>query len=160
MKNKFLIFLIIFIFILFQYQKIDYMIHSNRIDKIFYNSEINKYNYIGYIEIDSLHIKREILMNSEKNMINSVVLYQGKNLDENHIVLAGHAIDNVFGNLKNININDIINIKTFDNNYKYIVVEKEIVYNNDYNSILEGELVLITCKNYKQRYIIKAKKIG
>lgn len=159
MKNK-IIFLIIILSIINIYQKIDYKTHLNRIDNIFYNGEVNRYKYIGYIKIDSLNIKREILNYTEKNMVDSVVLYDGDSLDSEHIVLAGHAIDNIFGNLKRIKLNDIVEIVSLKKSYKYIVVEKCVVESDNYQSINSGDLVLITCKNFKERYIIKAKKIG
>lgn len=159
LKISFIVLLIIFLNV---YEKIDRETHNYIIDNIYMNDvSINKVDYLGYIEIDILNIKREIVRGiNNYNLISHVTLDDScDNLDCNHIVLAGHAIQNIFGNLKNIKYKDIIKIITTDNTNYYEVQSVQIVDKKDVDVIDDSELILITCHSLNKRIIVKAKRI-
>ena len=152
----------IIVVLLFEiFQIIDYKIHNYIIDNIYLNSDVsNKVDYIGYIEIEKLNIKREIVLGiNNYNLLSHVTLSEeSKNLDSNNIILAGHAIKNIFGNLKNIEKNDIIKIGSTDKVYYYKVTDINIVFKNQ-KIVKDSNLILITCFDFNKRLIIKAKRI-
>lgn len=111
---------------------------------------------INYISIPSLNIKN-ILVNgiTEKNLNHN---YATMEINDN-IIIAGHSVESVFKKLRNIKINDEINI--FYNNilYTYYVEDKTIVNVNKFNGFKKtGKLYLITCIDKKHRLIITTKK--
>ena len=152
----------IIILILFEvFQIIDYKVHNYIIDNIYLNSDVtNKVNYIGYIEIERLNIKREIVLGiNNYNLLQHVALSkESKNLDNDTIVLAGHAIKNIFGNLKNIKENDIIKIKSINKTYYYKVIDIKIIF-KDKRISYDSNLTLITCFDYNKRLIVSAKRV-
>ena len=159
LRNSLLIFILLSIEF---YQIIDYKVHDYIIDNIYLNDNIsNKVDYIGYVEIERLGIKREIVLGiNNYNLLTHVTLDESsKNLDSDNIILAGHAIKNIFGNLKNIELNDIIKIKSIDKNNYYKVTSIKIVDKYDKSVIDDSNLILITCVNFKKRLIVKAKRI-
>ena len=144
------------------YEQIDNHTHRYIIDNIYLNDNVsNKVNYIGYIEIKKLNIKREIVLGiNNYNLLNHVALSSySKNLESNNIILAGHAIKNIFGNLKNIKVDDEIIINTNQKNNYYKVYNVDIVSKYDTNVIDNSDLILITCINLNKRLIVKAKRI-
>lgn len=150
------------LFAIYIYEKLDYQFHSVEIDNVFFNDiSVYEHQYIGYIEINRLNIKREIVLgiNSENLKEHVTLSNESKNLSSDHIVLAGHGIKNIFGNLYKIKIGDSIKITSFNEITEYFVVEKVIVSKYNTKIIQEGELVLITCTMDDKRLIIKAKKI-
>lgn len=141
----------------------DHKNHEYIINNIFYNGkEYNEIKYIGYIEIERLNIKREIVKGiNEKNLLSHVALNNNcEDLNCNNIILAGHAIKNIFGNLKYIKIGDIINIVSYDDKYVYEVIDISIADKDEKNAIDNSDLILITCKDFFNRIIVKAKKIN
>lgn len=162
MNKKILLFSIICFLIVNIYETFDYKIHIKEIDNIFTNDiSSNEYDYIGYIEIDKLNIKREIVLGiNETNLRNHVTLSeQSKNLESDNIILAGHSIKNIFGPLHGIQIGDEIIIHSLENKYTYIVVSKEVVLPNQLEVIDNSPLILITCTYDNRRLIVKAKRI-
>lgn len=162
MKNKVIYIPVLLLIIILFYEKIDYSNHVKVINNIFYNGEQNRYDYIGYIEIKKLNIKREIVLGiNDKNLLNHVCLDEKSiNLDSNHIILAGHSISNIFGNLHDIALNELIEIHTFNNTYFYKVTNIDVVSKYHVSVLEQGELILITCMNdNNKRLIIKAKRI-
>lgn len=162
-KNSLIIISILGLLIINIYEKIDYQVHTIVIDNIFKNGvEYNKKNYIGYIEIDHLNIKREIVLGiNDENLKNYVCLNENaKSLNEDNLILAGHSIKNIFYNLHYIKLNDEIIITTFNFIYHYIVTSIDIV---DYRNVAildNSNLILITCMNDNtKRLIVKAKRI-
>ena len=151
---------ITFIIILF-YEQIDYSNHSYIIDNM-YKNDISKNNleYIGYIEIERLNIKREIKLGiNDYNLLNHVTMNNNcSSFDCDNIILAGHSIKNIFGNLKNIKVKDIIKLNN-GNVYKYSVVSVDIVDKKDIGILDDSNLILITCYNFNKRIIVKAKRI-
>ena len=159
MKRKILgISLILISIIGYSYLKLsiyyDIKNHEKIIDSIFISGEPNKTNYVGYIEIDSVSIKRGIV-----NGINSKILDNNDigMIRNNNIILAGHGVDNVFGNLNNILINDKIKIY-LDNQIYFYTVYNKIIIEKDNLNYLNQELVLITCTDDDKRLLILAKK--
>lgn len=136
------------------YNKIEYSSHQESIKNIIYDD----YNteYIGYIEIKRLGIKRGIVEG-----INSYVLNNndvGYDIYNGNIVLAGHSIENIFGKLHKIKSGDIINLYINHKMTTYIVTSIKVVNKKDVDS-LDQPLNLVTCMyNEDERLIIGAKK--
>lgn len=159
MKSKIII---IFLFLIIAYETYDRYSHNYIIDNIFKNQiGVNQEEYIGYIEIENVGIKREIVRGiNDKNLLTHVT-FESKcgSLDCDHIILAGHCINNIFKNLHNIKKNDDIKIITNNDIYYYSVYEMSVVRKDNTSVLNEGELILITCTyNPNYRLIIKAKK--
>lgn len=123
--------------------------------------------FLGYIEIPSLKIKKLIKEGvSEEILKNSIGLVQnGASLDSNigNIVLAGHDTENIFKSLYEIKVGEEIFIVTHKKIYKYIVKSTKIISKNDveilnnYNNKLEVNL--ITCiDNGENRFVVNAIK--
>ena len=142
--------------------------HNEMINKIY----INKGNYIsneyiGYIKIEDLGIKRLIKEGNAKEVLdNNFVLYINRSKrvgDTGNTVLAGHSINIVFSKLHAIKQNTEIVITTYDKTYKYRVIKIYETFPNDTSIYLDNgmkELTLVTCtNNNKKRLIIKAKYI-
>jgi len=129
--------------------------HIKKIDSIFIESKPNKTNYVGYIEIKSVGIKRGIVNGINDEILNSNDVGMIKN---NNIILAGHSIINVFEKLHYVKVNDVINIYLYNKLNEYIVKKIFIVNKKDL-SLLNNELVLITCMdNPDERLLIIAEK--
>src|SRR5574344_1477915 len=121
----------------------EYYIHQKELEAIFVKGEPNKTNYIGYIEIDSINIKRGIVKGINDEILNNNDVGM---IRDNNIILAGHAVDNVFGKLNNIVSFDKIKIYLYNQIYSYTVYKK-IIVDKDNVDYLDEDLVLITCTN-------------
>jgi LPXTG-site transpeptidase (sortase) family protein len=163
MKNKLILISILGFIILFCYQKIDYKVHTYIIDNVYdFDNNMNIQDYIGYIEIPDLNIKREIVLGiNEKNLLSHITLDDSINtLESNHIILAGHSVENLFGNLHKAKLNQTIYIHTNNKTISYFINEIFIVNKNEIDVLESGDLVLITCMNdNNKRLIIKAKRV-
>lgn len=127
--------------------------HSKKIDNIFLNGNSNYTKYVGYIFIEKINLKRGIINEINDKILNDFDVGMYKN---DNIILAGHDVPNVFGNLKKLDINDKIDIY-LDKIIKYHVIKKVIVNDSDL-TYLDNDLVLITCTNDGKRLLILAKK--
>lgn len=129
--------------------------HSQVIERVFIKGEKLETNYIGYIEIQSVNIRRGIVEGISDNILNNNDIGM---IRDNNIILAGHAVQNVFGNLKKISIFDKVKIQLYDKEYYFIVYEKVIV-EKDSLDYLNADLVLITCTNDNKRLLVLGNKI-
>ena len=152
-KNKTLN-IIIFIMLLiltgiYLYQYYDYKKQINIID----NSDVD------YIYIERLNIKRIIKPSFDIDMLNNG--YIGMENINNNIVLAGHALEQIFKKLYNIKIGDKITINL--NKIKSYYEVEQVLLVNEYNFNIydySEKLVLITCDyNRNKRRIIVSKKL-
>ena len=151
--------IIILLFLLIFYEKIDYKIHNYVIDNIYLKDTNNRLNYLGFVEIDRLNIRREIVYGiNDFNLLNHVTLSEkSKSLKSDNIILAGHAIKNIFLNLKDIKIND--EIKIISDKVRYYEVYDILIVNKANVGVIDNsDLILITCKNNDERIIVKANK--
>lgn len=159
MKNKLLIVSILGFLLLLIYIKFDYKYHEYIIDNIYENDiNYNYQDYVGYIEIKRLNIKREIVLGiNYENLKEHVAI---NDLDAKTVILAGHSVVNIFGNLHFAKLNDIIKISLLKEVNYYQIVDISVVYKDNVD-ILEGcDLILITCMtNNNKRLIIKANRI-
>lgn len=154
--------LILFVLLILFFDKLDNSVHSYIIDNIYLNDSIpNKVDYIGYIEIERLNIKREIVRNINNiNLLNHVAMDETcQSLECDNIILAGHSVSNIFLNLKKIKKGDIINLINNDKKYSYRVIEIDIVDKSRKDAIDNSDLILITCYDFNRRIIVKAKRI-
>lgn len=136
-------------------EKIEYSSHIKKIDNIILKGDSNKTKYIGYIEIEKINIKRGIVNGINDKILNNndVGMINNKN-----IILAGHSVSNVFGNLHDIKLNEIIKLYLYNELTEYIVKDIKIVDKNDL-SLLNNELVLITCMlDPNKRLLVIAQK--
>lgn len=129
--------------------------HSQIIERIFIKGEKLETNYIGYIEINSVNIKRGIINGINDEILNNNDIGM---IRDNNIILAGHAVENVFGNLKNISVFDEVKIHLYDKDYYFMVYDKIVVSKNNLN-YLNADLVLITCTNDNKRLLVLGNKI-
>lgn len=151
-----LIIVSILIFLIFKiYLIIEEDNHSKTIDRIFIKGEKLETNYIGYIEIDTVNIKRGIINGITEEILNNNDIGM---IRDNNIILAGHGVENVFGNLKKINIFDKVRVHLYDKDYYFIVYDKLIVSKNNLDYLTE-DLVLITCTDDNNRLLVLGKKI-
>ena len=129
--------------------------HSQIIERIFIKGEKLENNYIGYIEINSVNIKRGIINGINDEILNNNDIGM---IRDNNIILAGHAVENVFGNLKNISVFDEVKIHLYDKDYYFMVYDKIVVSKNNLD-YLNADLVLITCTNDNKRLLVLGNKI-
>lgn len=129
--------------------------HSQIIERIFIKGEKLETDYIGYIEINSVNIKRGIINGINDEILNNNDIGM---IRDNNIILAGHAVENVFGNLKNISVFDEVKIHLYDKDYYFMVYDKIVVSKNNLN-YLNADLVLITCTNDNKRLLVLGNKI-
>ena len=129
--------------------------HSQIIERIFIKGEKLETNYIGYIEINSVNIKRGIINGINDEILNNNDIGM---IRDNNIILAGHAVENVFGNLKNISVFDEVKIHLYDKDYYFMVYDKIVVSKNNLD-YLNADLVLITCTNDNKRLLVLGNKI-
>lgn len=135
-----------------KYKKIN---HEKIIDSIILGGNYNETKYIGYIKIDGIGIKKGIINGINDEILNNDDVGMIK---RNNIILAGHAVSNVFKNLSEISISDIIELFIYNEKNKYIVYDKIVVDKHDM-SHLSSELVLITCVDDNNRLLVLAHKI-
>lgn len=156
MKLKILgISLIVFSLLGFTYLKISSSnIFQKDVEKIFVNGIPNETKYVGYIEIKSVDIKKGIIKGINNEILNNNDVGMIRN---NNIILAGHAVPNVFGNLNNIKKFDKIKIYLYNQEYIFTVYNTIIVDKNNIKYLNE-DLVLITCTNDNRRLLVLAKK--
>lgn len=121
-----------------------------------YNSDIK-----GYFEINSLNIKNIIKEGVGSDILDQNVIGIVPNrefgINNDDIFLAGHNIEEVFKNLHNISIGEIIKITTKNSCYRYKVVDKKII-NETETSYLKNnysnKLFLMTCTNIKRKRLL------
>lgn len=150
-----LIIISIIIFIAFKiYLILETDNHSKTIDRIFIKGEKLETNYIGYIEIDTVNIKRGIVNGITDEILNNNDIGM---IRDNNIILAGHGVENVFGKLKKINIFDKVRVHLYDKDYYFIVYDKVIISKNNLEYLTE-DLVLITCTDDGNRLLVLGKR--
>lgn len=68
-------------------------------------------------------------------------------LGKGNVIVYGHNLDNILGNLKNVKIGEDIIIHSNEKEFLYNVTEKKAVSPNDTESVLssENQLTLYTC---------------
>lgn len=142
-------FLILKIYLLCEYNS-----HSETIDRIFIKGEKLETNYIGYIEIKSVNIKRGIVNGINDDILNNNDIGI---IRDNNIILAGHGVENVFGRLNKVNIFDEVKIHLYDKDY-YFIIYKKIIVSKDNLNYLNEDLVLITCTNDDRRLLVLGTK--
>lgn len=122
---------------------------------------------LGIIQIDKIGLRYPILSKTTDEFLEiAPCKFYGSNLnDYGNFCIAGHNYDNdeLFSNLKFLEIGDIIKIYNLNGNYiSYKVYDKFETVASDLSCIKQNksikEITLITCNNYNnKRLIIKAK---
>lgn len=142
-------FLILKVYLLCEYDS-----HSKTIDRIFIKGEKLETNYIGYIEIKSIGIKRGIVNGINDNVLNNNDVGM---IRDSNIILAGHGVENVFGRLNKINVFDEVKIHLYDKDY-YFTIHKKVIVTKENLDYLNEDLVLITCTNDDRRLLVLGTK--
>lgn len=133
--------------------------HNNLIDNGFrvYNED-----YLGYIIVPRLEIKRLIKNGNDKVMDDGYVLkYSLSSLaSDDLIILAGHNIVNVFSKLHDIRIGDEV-ILYCGSLRKFVVYDFRVIDENDFSYFenRKNELLLITCDKKKKRFIVRLREV-
>ena len=129
--------------------------NSNIISSIQYKDNMVNY-YVGYIEIKD-KIKVPLVYGTSDKELNQNIVGISNYSNNNHLILAGHAIESVFLPLYKISINTKITILINGKYYTYYVDKKYIVFKDDLSVYDNNGLTLITCINKNKRLIIHAK---
>ena len=186
MKNKIIYFLLLLFLLLSCYEIYVFFNKKNmeeekiktffkEIDELDVKDFVNKKDvslnltkdYLGYIEIKSLNIKKLISYGTSDEVLNNNVVGLHKitkDIDSEfgNIVLAGHNNKYVFGNLVKIKLNDEIILTTHKKTYKFKVIKKDIIDENNFNYFIDYQdekiITLITCYGRNKRLIIVGKE--
>lgn len=128
------------------------MIISNK-EYQYYVIEKNNVNYINIPSINVNNILIDGITDEHLNMNYATIEVN------NNIIVAGHAIELVFKNLYNIEIDDEIIIYYNNQLLTYYVIDKYNVNTNEFNGFDQiNKLILITCIDKDNRLIVVAKK--
>ena len=156
---------LIFIFIYF-IERHDIVLHNRIISGVFNDSSdyINN-DYIGYISIPKINIKRVIKYGTNSNVLDGGYVGLYENCDDlsndDLIILAGHNISSIFGKLHIISIGDVVIIGNRFVHREFIVYKKEIINEKD-DYILKqnrkNELLLVTCDKKGYRLVVFLKE--
>lgn len=120
------------------------------------NHELNKYPALnskyGRLTIESVNIKLPIYLgDSYKVLAKGIGHYAGSKFpgEGGSIVMAGHNTKGYLYNLYDINIDDIIDVKTVYGDFKYQVFKTEIIKDKEIGKLSlvlsEETLILYTC---------------
>lgn len=138
----------------------DILVQNSIIDNLF---SVDSYSdeYLGFIEVPRLSIKRLIKRGTDSIVLDNgyVGLYNLRDDLSSHnlVVLAGHNTFNVFGKLHDILVGDSVYISGNSFNRKFIVYDKLIVKDDDFSYFSNriNELLLITCTDdYGYRLLV------
>lgn len=123
---------------------------------------------LGVIQIEKINLRYPILSKTTDDFLEiAPCKFYGGNLnDYGNFCITGHNYDNneLFSNLKFLEINDIIKVYNLDGSYvAYKIYDKFETVASDTSCIKQNEsikeITLITCNNSnKKRLIIKAKQ--
>ena len=112
---------------------------------------VNNYYYCGYISLPSLGIELPVLDGwSYAGLQISPCLYSGSPYD-NNMIIAAHNYNNHFGQIGNLNSDDVIYFTDCDGRtFAYTVVNTEYISGYDAESMFRGsaddwDLTLFTC---------------
>ena len=119
---------------------------------------INEGN-VDYVYIESVDVKRIV-----KKGLSSTYLDQGYICLTKHssnVLLSGHALEQVFLKLNNVEIGDIVTLYLDEKTTYYEVVSSKIIYKDEFNIFdYDNKLILVTCDyNRNKRLIIVTKKL-
>lgn len=181
--NFFLILLIVslFIWIILEYKQegniqepvVEKVISSNiknEEEQIMLPNKYKGYKIMARLQIPSIELETYVLEEYSDSSLNvSVTKFWGADANQiGNFCIAGHNFfkkDNMFRNLRKVQINDTIYITDRDiGKIKYKVYQKEIVNPENVSSLSQNtqgkrETTLITCTtNSQKRIIVKAKE--
>lgn len=139
-------------------------------NKVDFPKEIGGYGVIGKIEIPKINLTTYILSETNKESLDkSVTKLCGPKINGiGNVCITGHNYnkENMFSNLKNLEIGDsIFVIDTNGNKIEYLVYDKYKVYPKEteclsQNTEGEREVTLITCTGGAiKRLIVKAREV-
>lgn len=125
--------------------------------------EVNGYEYIGVISIETVDIKLPVLKEyTIKNLSVAPALYKG-NIYKNNAIIIAHNTKSHFNRIKKLNIGDLVTFEDINGNiFEYEVVSTEIISEKNIDLMVQGDwdLTLFTCdSNNRFRSTIRLKKI-
>ncbi len=157
MRKIILIILVVVIaFLLFksyEYKNIEYIKENYKKDNLNYN----------ILTIDKINLKEIVKEETIKsNNINDVVLFKefGRpDIKYSNTIIGAHSGEGKkakFKNLNKLSINDKIEFYYNNNSYKYVIIEKFFIHENDLTILNDINnktvLTLITCKDSNDEY--------
>lgn len=166
MKKGYILFNLGVIFILSAFSMIYYNNYENnksknkvkeintKIEQVINNEEYNEiididgYDYIGTINIPSINIELPIMKDWDNAKMKEAACKYYGSIHTNNLVLCAHSYKNLFGKLKDLNINDVVIITDLNNvKYYYEVKEIEVLSPKEVKEMIETDfdLTLYTC---------------
>lgn len=139
--------------------------HEEIITNNFDSYNLKNNDYMGYIEIPKLNIKRlikEDIKLIDENFVGFIKESNGLDSNIGTTILAGHNNNLVFKRLKDIEVNDIIKIKTNIHEYEYNVIDTKVIDKDNYQYYTNDgyrKLILITCDKILGKRLIIISKI-
>lgn len=113
-------------------------------------TNIDGYDYIGWITIPSLKLELPIMSEHDYTRLNIAPCRYYGSIYTNDLIICAHSYETHFKNIDKLNQNDLIIITDINGNiYKYEVLEIEILNPKEVSKMIDNEfdLTLYTCTN-------------
>lgn len=113
-------------------------------------TNIDGYDYIGWITIPSLKLELPIMSEHDYTRLNIAPCRYYGSIYTNDLIICAHSYETHFKNIDKLNQNDLIIITDINGNiYKYEVLEIEILNPKEVSKMIDNnfDLTLYTCTN-------------
>lgn len=113
-------------------------------------TNIDGYDYIGWITIPSLNLELPIMSEHDYTRLNIAPCRYYGSIYTNDLIICAHSYETHFKNIDKLNQNDLIIITDINGNiYKYEVLEIEILNPKEVSKMIDNnfDLTLYTCTN-------------
>lgn len=113
-------------------------------------TNIDGYDYIGWITIPSLNLELPIMSEYDYTRLNIAPCRYYGSIYTNDLIICAHSYETHFKNIDKLNQNDLIVITDINGNiYKYEVLEIEILNPKEVSKMIDNnfDLTLYTCTN-------------
>jgi len=113
-------------------------------------TNIDGYDYIGWITIPSLNLELPIMSEHDYTRLNIAPCRYYGSIYTNDLIICAHSYETHFKNIDKLNQNDLIVITDINGNiYKYEVLEIEILNPKEVSKMIDNDfdLTLYTCTN-------------
>lgn len=126
---------------------------------------VDENEYVGILELPSIDQSFPILKTWSNELLKiAPCCYKGSYLEDN-MIIAGHNYSSGFGQIKKLELGDLITfIDTIGNTIKYQVFDIEIIKGTDVEAMEEGEdwdLTLFSCTyGGQERYTVRCVKVS
>lgn len=113
-------------------------------------TNIDGYDYIGWITIPSLNLELPIMSEHDYTRLSIAPCRYYGSIYTNDLIICAHSYETHFKNIDKLNQNDLIIITDINGNiYKYEVLEIEILNPKEVSKMIDNnfDLTLYTCTN-------------